>query len=35
MKPHIVSLEGNSKLMRNNMVSFTIAIKELEEIETK
>ena len=35
VKPHIAGLEGNSKLMRNNMVSFTVAIKELEKIETK
>ena len=35
MKPHKAGLEWNSKLMRNNMVSFTVAIKELEKIETK
>ena len=35
VKPHIAGLKGNSKLMRNNMVSFTVAIKELEKIETR
>ena len=35
VKPHKAGLEWNSKLMRNNMVSFTVAIKELEKIETK
>lgn len=35
VKPYTAGLEGNSKLMRNNMVSFTVAIKELEKIETK
>ena len=35
VKPHKEGLEWNSKLMRNNMVSFTVAIKELEKIETR
>ena len=35
VKLHIAGLEWNSKLMCNNMVSFTVAIKELEKIETK